>query len=89
MTTQTAKNKPDAATSGETNSGNLVVVDMGSHTSKRVKSLKKGRGKLMRKVDEVVADLQTDDLVPEDATVVVVIVKQKTGMADMFDLDDD
>ena len=85
MTAQTAQ--VETETQGRP-AGNLVVVDMGSQSKKRIKNLKKGRGKLMQRVDEVVADLQADDLTGAGANVVVVIVKQKTGMTDLFDLDD-
>ncbi len=55
----------------------LILLDLGSKSRKNVRRLRKGRGKLMRRVTETVEDLQAEGEIAEDAQIVVVVVKQK------------
>jgi hypothetical protein len=71
-----------ASTSGESgavdaNESNFVIVDLGKQNRKRIKKLRNGRGKLLGKIENIISELHEEDVVPADATVVVVIVKEK------------
>lgn len=67
----------------------LCVVDLGTQSRKRIKKLKEGRGKLVGKIENIVDDLSQEGVVPADAAVVVVLVKQEHSLSDVFDDDDD
>lgn len=56
---------------------NLILLDLGSKSKKKVKRLRKGRGKLMRQVMDTISDLKAEEEIEENAQVVVVVVKQK------------
>jgi hypothetical protein len=59
----------------------LVVVDLGKRQSrKQVKRLRKGRGKLVRRIDEIVAELVETGTVKADAQPVVVVVREETPL---------
>jgi len=63
----------------------VCVVDLGKQSRKRVKGLKRGKGRLMKKVDNVVRDLVEENVVPEGAAVVVIVVQKKNrAMMSMF-----
>ena len=83
-----SKSKAGQSSEGDSNESNLVIVDMGKQDRKRIKRLRKGRGKLMGKIENIVSDLAEDEIVPEDAAVVVVIVKEKPTVGNFFDLSD-
>ncbi len=90
MVQQAAKEeKVDAAGStngtGDGGDSTFCIVDLGTQSRKRVKNLKRGKGKLMEKVEDIVADLTEEDVISAGAQTVVVIVKQKAGFGDMFD----
>ena len=56
----------------------MVVVDLGKRQRrKRIKRLRKGRGKLMNKVTDLVADLRSEEAIDANAQVVVIVVRQK------------
>ena len=56
----------------------MVVVDLGKRqTRKRVKRLRKGKGKLMGKVSDLVADLREEGAIEANAQAVVIVVRQK------------
>ena len=50
-----------------------VVVDLGKKSRKQVKQLRQGRGKLLREVNDVVAELRKTDTFTSDQPVVVVV----------------
>ena len=60
--------------SGQSN--NVVVIDLGKKRRKQVKRLRKGEGKLMDKVQEVVASLREDGTTAPGDTVVVVVERK-------------
>lgn len=55
----------------------MVLLDLGSKSKKQVKGLRKGRGKLMSRVEETISQLKTEGELSENSDVVVVVVKQK------------
>ncbi|HSP25673.1 MAG TPA: hypothetical protein VLQ65_10895 [Saliniramus sp.] len=68
---------------------NVCIIDVGTQSRKRIKKLKRGEGKLMSKIDDIVQDLIDENVVPEGAATVIVIVKQEKSIMGMFDDDDD
>lgn len=58
-------------------SDRIVVVDCGKHKPKQVKRLRKGRGKLMDRVRETVAELESDGTVSPGANTVVLVVERR------------
>lgn len=54
-----------------------ILIDLGRKKRKAVKKLRKGRGKLMDDIGEVIAELKSEGAVAEGAQVVVVVVREK------------
>ncbi|MBZ0292570.1 MAG: hypothetical protein K8L99_08370 [Anaerolineae bacterium] len=55
----------------------MVVLDLGSKSSKTIKRLRQGRGKLMDQVRETIDQLREENELSESSDVVVVVVKQR------------
>lgn len=71
-----AKKTPEATPEAAANDS-VVVVDLGKkYKRKHIRRLRKGRGKLMGKVQGLVADLR-DDMPNNNVQPVVVVVRQK------------
>ena len=73
----------------EETTGALAVISLGEHSRKRIRRLRKGKGKLMDKVEDTVAELKSQGILDKDAQTVVVIVKEEPSLAGLFDDDDD
>ncbi len=54
-----------------------LIIDLGKQKRKRVKQLRKGRGRLFGEVAETVESLQDEGTVDKNAQVVYVVVRQK------------
>jgi hypothetical protein len=75
----------------------LVVVDLGQRQSpKQVRRLRKGRGKLIQHIDDIVEELTASGTVKANAQPVVIIVRERpplpwplASMPDAYDDDDD
>ena len=73
-----AKAKPDADTS-------VVVVDIGKkYRRKHIRRLRKGRGKLMDKVEQLVSDLREHDSFGDNVKPVVIVVREKRRRSRLF-----
>ena len=60
--------------------GRTVYIDLGKKKKKRVKQLRKGKGPLVKLVDETVAALRAEgQLGPQDNVVVIVERKSRSG----------
>jgi hypothetical protein len=56
----------------------LLVVDLGKRQSpKQVKRLRKGRGKLVGRIDQIVADLVEAGTVKAGAQPIVIVVRER------------
>lgn len=55
-----------------------IVLDLGKKTEKQVKLLRKGKGKLLDRVAEMISELQTKGAVARDTKPVIVIVEKKS-----------
>lgn len=59
----------------------LLVVDFGKRQSpKQVKRLRKGRGKLVGRIDQIVADLVEAGTVKSGAQPIVIVVRERMDM---------
>lgn len=61
----------------ETRQGDVCVLDMGKHTRKRIKQLRRGKGKLMYKVESAIEDLREDGVLSSSAQTVIVVVREE------------
>lgn len=57
--------------------GDVIVVDLGKASSKRIKSMRRGKGKLIGDVRDALAELAAEGGLPAGATPVVFVVKEK------------
>jgi hypothetical protein len=71
---------------GKTNTNNrdTIVVDLGSKKSKEIKQLKKGKGKLMEKVNQCLEELRASNSISGGVQPVVIIVKEKLTPGSFF-----
>jgi hypothetical protein len=70
--------------------GIVCVLDMGEQSRKRIKRLRRGEGRLMDKVEDAIADLQTQGVVGTQVQTVVVVVREEVTFSSIFrDSDDD
>lgn len=72
-------NPPDVVPggTGSSQANAPVLIDLGKKRRKNVKKLRKGRGKLMDDIGQVIAELKSEGTVAEGAQVVVVVVREK------------
>lgn len=65
----------------ETTESKLLVVDLGKkQTKKRIRSLRKGRGKLVDRVQDLIAGLREQGAMDENAQPIVVVVREKARL---------
>lgn len=69
--------------------GVVCVLDLGEHSRKRVRRLRRGEGKLMDKVEDAIAALHDEGVLDGAVQTVVVVVRQEQRLGDMFRDDDD
>lgn len=69
--------------------GVVCVVDLGEQSRKRVKRLRRGKGRLMAKVERVIDDLEEEGVLKAGAQTVVVVVREEPSLGGLFDDDDD
>jgi len=63
-----------------------VVIKLGSQTEKRIRQLRKGKGKLLDKVLGAITHLQTAGTLSAGAQAVVIVVKEKKEGFKLFKL---
>ena len=57
----------------------LVVIDLGKRQSpQQIKRLRKGRGRLMERIDDIVDELVQNGTVKADAQPVVIVVRERS-----------
>jgi hypothetical protein len=61
----------------ETAGRQIIVLDFGKQRAKRIKRLRKGRGRLMEDVKAAVQEVEEAGTIPAGSPVVVVVVKQR------------
>lgn len=63
-----------------------VVLDLGKKSRKQVRRLRKGKGKLMDKINEVVEELRADGNIAASAQPVIIVVRQRDKKTSLFGL---
>lgn len=63
---------------GETK-GTHIIVDLGSHSHRRISRLRHGEGQLMEDVNEAIRELQSMGKIGPTATPVVIVVKERVS----------
>jgi hypothetical protein len=82
MSVDTVETKAKPTTPGA--AGVVCVLDMGEHTKKRIKRLRKGGGNLMEKVEDAISDLQGQGVLDQQVQTVVVVVREESGVGSIF-----
>ena len=54
-----------------------VVADLGSRRRKDIRKLRRGEGPLLEDAEKLVAQLQADHAIAEDAQAVILVVKER------------
>lgn len=83
--------KDDTAPAGADKSAisELCVVDLGEHSRRRIKKLRRGEGRLMDKVEDAILSLQEEGIIAGSAQTVVVVVREEPTLSGLLDDDDD
>jgi hypothetical protein len=71
---------------GEPKNPDTIVVDLGSKTRKQIKRLRKGKGKLMDKVNECLSELKASGAISAAVQPVVIVVKEEAPMGKLMGL---
>ena len=82
-TSSTTLEKPAEAVS------EMCVVDLGEHTKKSIKKLRRGEGRLMDKVEDAILSLREEGILGASSQAVVVVVREEARLGSLFDDDDD
>ena len=61
-----------------------IVVDLGCKSMKQIKRLRKGKGKLLDKVKQCIAELRASGTVTGTAQPVVIVIKEKSVVSNMM-----
>lgn len=54
-----------------------IVLDLGKKSRKQIRRLRKGRGNLMDRVTDVIADLKAEGTIDAAAQPVIIVVRQR------------
>jgi len=83
----------EAVLDGDDSLSDIIVLDIGKRDADAVKKLRKGKGKLLRKVNTAVEQLREAGKIKKDAQILMVVVREKSaglfGGGDDDDDDDD
>ena len=58
----------------------MIMLDIGKRSRKAIKKLRKGKGKLLRRVNNVVGQLRNSGELKEDAQIVLVVVRERDNL---------
>jgi len=90
MTMHSSGSKEPAKPEAKKSSGSLVVVELAKRRSpEQVRRLRKGRGKLVSDIDEVVNELVEAGTIKADTPPVVIVVRESSASLLWSALDDD
>ena len=90
MTMQSSSSKEHAKPETKKSSGSLVVVELAKRRGpEQVRRLRKGRGKLVSDIDEVVNELVEAGTIKADTPPVVIVVRESSASLLWSALDDD
>ena len=55
----------------------IIILDFGNKSRKKIKRLRRGKGPLMKNVQEALQEVQQSSEIPAGSPVVVAVVKQR------------
>jgi hypothetical protein len=64
--------------------GGLLLIDLGKHSRKQIKRLRRGNGKLLGEVQKCLEELRARRTLAESAVPVVVLVREKSPPYRLF-----
>lgn len=68
----------------------ICVVDLGEHSRRSVKRLRRGEGRLMDKVEDAILSLREEGILDgTNVQTVVVVVREESSFGDFLNRDDD
>jgi len=70
---------PEPTQDSEDSTADLIVLDIGKRDADAIKKLRKGKGKLLRKVSESVEQLRDAGKIKADAQIVLIVVRENSG----------
>jgi hypothetical protein len=86
-TTERTVEKPEST--DESPISELCVVDLGEHSRKAVRRLRRGEGRLMDRVEDTILNLREEGIVESAAQTIVVVVREEAESFLFNDDDDD
>jgi len=90
MPPTTTNEAPASASTQDTSPiSELCVVDLGEHSRKSVKRLRRGEGRLMDKVEDAILSLREEGILAGSAQTVVVVVREEADFGSFLNRDDD
>ena len=95
MSTETTTKETSKAVAGKSASApaeavsELCVIDLGEHSRRAVKKLRRGEGRLMDKVEDAILSLREEEIIADSAQTVVVVGREEADLRSFFDTDDD
>lgn len=66
----------------------LCVVEVGQYSRKQIKRLRKGEGKLLSNVEQIIQDLKADGVLNGNSNTVVLVVRQEVSLRSLIDDED-
>jgi hypothetical protein len=84
-----AINTPEMSPEAIQPTSDMVVLDIGKRDADAVRKLRKGKGKLLRKVNHAVEQLRDAGKIKKDAQIVMIVVREKNTSLFGDDSDDD
>ncbi|MES2945308.1 MAG: hypothetical protein V4772_20770 [Pseudomonadota bacterium] len=66
----------------------LCVVEVGQYSRKQIKRLRKGEGKLLSNVEQIIQDMKDDGVLTNDSNTVVLVVRQEVSLRTLMDDED-
>ena len=64
---------------------NTIIMEMSGTKSEDIRDLRRGEGKIFKRVAKIMEKLKEQGETPEDAQPIVVIVRRKTEKKGLFD----
>lgn len=81
--------KTVAESAGEPRNGNeLCIVEMGEYSRKQIKRMRKGEGKLLSKVEQVIQNMKDDGILASGSNTVVLVVREEVTLRSLLDGED-
>jgi len=81
---QQAGRKAKSAAPANGDSAQMMVLDFGKRSGRKIKRLRKGKGPLMARLTETIDEFVRSDMIPPAAPVVVVVVKKRKKSRGLF-----